>query len=174
MNEIQKTITSVQCSKAKDFEMTAEAFARSRFMVRSSEYGENVDEMEALQKIADGIKCRVEQSDSGISQAIDFDDNDRGNYLEVIEEGMSAPLTGGDNGIVTEPDGSTRQSNVPERLWGNPIEEYSKQGSEILEEIRMMLQDLFRTYIQELISDSRSELVNIARNYVVQELQKLS
>jgi hypothetical protein len=60
-------------------------------MLRSSEYGDNEEEIAALQNIAENIKCTVETSDGGVSLNIDFDNGDRGNYLEVVENGMPAP-----------------------------------------------------------------------------------
>jgi hypothetical protein len=135
-------------------------------MLRSSEYGDNDEEMKALEDIANGIKCRVESTEEGLSLAIDYEYEDPGDYLSVIEDGMSAPLTGGNNGIVTNPDGSTRQSEVPPELWGNPIEEYSEAGSEIKDEIHAMVSDLFASYVETLVSESRSEIAEIAKRHV--------
>lgn len=172
MSEIQNSVMLLQSERVKSFELTADAFARSRFMLRSSEYGDNEEEIAVLQNIAENIKCTVETSDGGVSLNIDFDNGDRGNYLEVVENGMPAPQTGGDNGVVTNPDGSTRLSEVPQQLWGNPIEEYSEQGSEILQEIKTMLTSLFKTYVEDVISDCRSEITKIAKEYVENELRK--
>lgn len=172
MSELQNNVMALQMDRVKNFEFAAEAFARSRFMLRTSEYGDNEEEVSALQDIAENIKCTVETSGDGVSLNIDFDSGDKGDYLEIIENGMPAPQTGGKGGVVTNPDGSTRLSEVPQQLWGNPIEEYSEQGSEILQEIKTMLTSLFKTYVEDVISDCRSEITKIAKEYVENELRK--
>lgn len=131
-------IIALIASKAQDYQSMAENFAKSRFLLASIEYGQNEDETRALEKIASGIKCKISQTESGITMDIDFDGNDAGNYLEIIESGMPAPVTGGAGGFVHNPDGSTETSKVPPELWGNPIPEFAKSGSDVLGEVKNM------------------------------------
>lgn len=170
-DELQQRFIETIAKKAKPFQPFAQNFAKQRFLLYSTEFATNAEETEALQKIADGIRCRVEKSGEGVSVEIDFDAGDRGNYLEVVEEGMDAPLTGGHSGIVTTPDGSTRPSNVPEQLWGTPIDVYAKSGSEVLDEVKVMLKDLFTNRMKELVTESKPELAMLAKDYIRQEIR---
>jgi len=132
-------IINLIAQRAKNYESMARNFAQSRFLLASIEYGQNEAETEALQKIAAGIQCKIVATDTGVSLDIDFDNNDSGNYLEIIEEGMLAPLAGGSGGFAHNPDGSVYRSNYPEHLWGTPLEDLSKPGSDTLDEVRKML-----------------------------------
>lgn len=149
----------------------AENFARSRFLLAAMEYGQNEDESSAQEKIASGIKCRIEQTESGLSLDIDYDDNDTGNYLNIIQNGMPAPVTGGAGGFVHNPDGSTETSKVPPELWGNVIPQFAKSGSDVLGEVRNMLSQLFADEVRAIVSDSKSEIAAIAKSYILQEMQ---
>ena len=169
-SNLQRDMCSLIASRAKEFQDFAESFARSRFLLHSTEFGQNNEETEALQNIAAGIKCEIVQSDSGVSLSIDFDDGDTGEYLDVVEHGMPPPLTGGRGGIVTNPDGSTYPSRVPKQLWGNPIDEYAKTGSDVLDEVKMMLKDLFTQRVKEITSECKPELTKLAKSYVTQEI----
>lgn len=170
--ELKAQVAALIANKAKDLVPLMEEFAKSRFLVAASEYGENEDELEALQKISDAIKCTVADTGSGVSLSIDYDDADHGNYLDIIQNGMGAPLTGGTNGVVREPDGGTRLSKVPEQLWGNPVEEYAKEGFDVIGEMKEMLQKLFADNIRDLVSQSKSEIAGLAKPVIVQELRK--
>lgn len=153
-------------SKAQSFQPLAESFAKSRFLLATIEYGQNEEETAALEKIAAGIKVAITQTSEGVSLNVDFDDNDAGNYLEIVQDGMPAPVTGGAGGFVHNPDGSVTTSNVPPALWGNLIPEFSKSGSETLEEVKTMLTSLFVDEIERLIQDSTSEIENMAKSYI--------
>lgn len=172
-DELNVAFREIVTKKMFPFEHFAQTFAQQRFLLYSTEFGTNTEETEALQQIAAAIRCNIEQSDGGVSIYIDFDAGDRGNYLEVVEEGMDAPLTGGHNGVVANPDGSTLPSNVPEHLWGNPIDSYAKSGSEVLEEVKMMLKDLFTARVREVVSESKPELAKMAKEYVAQEIHSI-
>lgn len=168
--ELKSGVCKLVSQKAASFRPFAENFAKQRFLLYGTEFGANAEETEALQQIAAGIRCDITQDDNSVSIDIDFDTGDRGNYLEVVEDGMDAPLTGGHNGIVTNPDGSTRPSRVPEQLWGNPIDAYAKSGSEVLDEVKMMLKDLFSNRIREIVSESKPEIARMAKPLVAQEV----
>lgn len=165
------TIISLIAAKAMGYKDMAESFAKSRFLLAATEYGENDEEMEALQKIADGIRCNIFATPSGVSLSVDYDDNDQGNYLEIIEQGMPAPYAGGDGGIVHNPDGTFKVSEVNPNFWGTRLDMLSKPGSDTLEEVNRMLGDLFRDEVQNIVSESRGEIAQAAKNYIVQELQ---
>ena len=171
--QYKEAVISLIAGKAQSFQPFAESFAKSRFLLYSVEFGQNEEEAAALQQIADGIQCRIASTDGGIDLTIDFDNGDRGEYLDVIEGGMDAPLTGGHGGIVTNPDGTTRPSLVPEPLWGNPIDEYAKAGSDVCEEVRMMLKDLFADRVREIVSECKPMIAQAARKEIVQEISRM-
>lgn len=171
-DQLQAQVSALIGNKAKGLEPMLKAFAQSRFLVAASEYGENEKELDALNMISEAIQCTVVSTGSGVSLEIDFDDGDKGNYLEIIQDGMSAPLTGGTNGTVRNPDGSVQRSAVPEQLWGNPIEEYAESGSDVLEDVKALLKDLFTSNVRDLVSQSRKEISSIAKDAVMQELRK--
>jgi hypothetical protein len=151
----------------------AESFAKSRFLLAAIEYGQNDAEMEALLKIADGIKCTIKPSATGVTLSVDYNDKDQGNYLEIIEEGMPAPYAGGDGGIVHNPDGTFEKSDVDPRLWGTRLDFLAKPGSDTLAEVNRMLADLFRDEVETIVSESRPEIAAIAKDYVMRELREV-
>lgn len=173
MVEMQDRIINLLAARAKSFEMPAEAFARSRIMLLSSEYGDNAEERAALQNIAEGIKCTVNASADGASLSIDYDSRDPGDYLSVVDGGLEAPQTGGNHGTVTMPDGSTRRSNVPPALWGNPIEEFAEPPSGVVEEIKMMLTDLFTEHLRLLIAENKSEIAKTVKAAIENEQHQI-
>lgn len=160
-------------SEAHKYQQMAENFAKSRFLLASIEYGQNEDEAQALEKIADGIKCTISSVSTGLTLDIDFDNNDAGHYLDVIQGGMGAPVTGGEGGFVHNPDGSTETSKVPPELWGNPIPEFAKQGSDVLGEVRMMLQQLFADEVRNIVQEQKPQIATLVKNYLVAELNSI-
>ena len=168
--DVNKVISLI-ANKAQGYQTMAQNFAKSRFLLAAIEYGQNEDETEALEKIADGIKCIITPTSAGVTLDVDFDDSDQGNYLEIIQHGMPAPVTGGAGGFVHNPDGSVETSEVPPSLWGNPIPEFAKTGSDVMEEVKTMLKQLFTDEVNNIVRDSREEIATIAKTYVEQELQ---
>ena len=167
MNEqIIKIITD----HIQDFTEFAQSFAKSRFAVLTTEFGSNQKELDALDYLASKIKCSIKETGSGVSLSVDYDEDYE--YFDVIQQGMEAPLTGGNNGVVTNPDGSTTHSNVPEQLWGTPIEEYAKEGEDVIGEIKMMLTDLFKERVQEAVSECRSQIADVAKAYIIKEVNQ--
>ena len=167
------SIINLVAQKAKAYEPIARNFAQSRFLLASIEYGQNEEEIDALQKIAEGIQCKISASETGVSQDIDFDDNDSGNYLEIIDQGMPAPLAGGSGGFAHNPDGSVYRSLYPEHLWGSPLEELSKPGSDTLDEVRKMLSQLFADEVRNIIAESKSDIAAIAKRGIVDEINSI-
>ena len=167
---INNKIIDVIKDSVQDFTILAQNFAKSRFLVLTTEFGQNQEELDALNHLADRIRCNINKTDSGVSLSIEYDDDYE--YLNVIQEGMDAPLTGGNNGIVTNPDGSTEQSKVPQTLWGTPLEQYAKEGEDVIGEIRTMLTDLFKDRVQEAVSESKQKITDIVKPYITNELQR--
>ena len=165
-------IVSVICDAAKEFEDFAISFAKSRFLIASIDNGfaENDDENIALQKIAEGIRCSVYQNGTSIALDIDYTKDD-GNYLELETNGQPAPYAGGSGGNVKFPDGHVEKSNVDPRFWGTRLDYLARPGSDVLQEVRMMLKDLFTQRIHEVIQEQRSEIIAAVKSEIVNEIK---
>lgn len=160
-------LADILAAKVESFQTTAVNFAKSRFLVCASEYGMNDKESEELMTIAESIRCTIQNEGDAFSLNIEYGDSP---YLNIIEHGMEAPLTGGDGGIAHNPDGSTYRSNVPVQFQGNPIESFAKQGEDVMGEVRMMLTDLFRNAILEAVSESKQEIADTYRSEIQNRL----
>lgn len=165
-SDMTAKLRTLVAAKSKGFKMIGEAFAKTRFMVAASEYGDNPDEQHALAQISDAFRCDVVETAEGVRLVFDTDNGDPGNYLNIIEEGMPPPLSGGNNGIVTLPDGSTRPSRVPEQLHGQPIEEYAEPASDVINELETMLGDLFADHVHNVIGESRNEIISYTQHVI--------
>ena len=97
----------------------------------------NEKEQAEYAKIAQSIQYEFGQD--GASVSLKESESDVSPFKEIIEEGMGTPYSGGQNGTVTEPDGSTHSSNVPSQLWGTPLPWYAKEANPISEGILTML-----------------------------------
>lgn len=162
-------IASIISEEVVSFELMATAFAKQRFLALSAEFNENEKEAAEIEKIADQIKCTITYSDNLFDLEIFFDDNS--NYFEIINEGMPAPVAGGDNGIAHNPDGSTYKSNVPEQLWGNVLDEYAENGIDIMGETKTMLKDLFYDRIMDAINNEKGKIAEAYKTQLISELQ---
>lgn len=160
-------IVSIIMPKISGWQMTAINFAKSRFLVAASEYGMNDKESAELMNIADGITIEIFQEGNSVGMNINYGQSP---YLDIIQNGMPAPLTGGDGGTAHNPDGSTYQSNVPVILQGQPIESFAKQGEDVMGEIGTMISDLFRQEIIACVDESHAELGEALKIYLVPQL----
>lgn len=142
-------------------------------MVAAIEYGDNEEEYDALERISNAFNCHVAQTEEGLRLTFDTDGGDKGNYLDVIEDGLPAPISGGNNGIITNPDGSMRRSLVPEQLQGTLLPWYEEPASNVMNELKIMLADLFRDYTENLVHDYRSEISDIMKRYAAEEIRNV-
>lgn len=170
--DFEVKLRSLIAERSRGFKTVGEAFAKTRFMVAASEYGDNPDEQHALAQISDAFRCDIVATSEGVRLMFDTDNNDPGNYLSIVEGGMPPPLSGGNNGIVTLPDGSTRRSRVPEQLQGQPIEEYAEPASDIMDELETMLGDLFADYVNNAVDESKSDIIAHVQNVISNSLRK--
>lgn len=152
------------------FETMATNFAKSRFLVLSTEFNDNEKEAAEIEKIADRVRCTIELDGSAFLLHINFEERS-GNYFEIMTEGMPAPLTGGEGGIAHNPDGTAYHSAVPPQFWGQPLEGFAETGVDIVGEIKMMLTDLFKNHIQEAVRNNKQEIAEIAKASILQDLQ---
>lgn len=129
---------------------------------------QNEKEQAEYAKIANGSKYTLVQSGSSI--ALSESEITNSFFQPVIEEGMGTPLSGGHGGFVTEPDGSTRTSNVPYPLRGTPLPQYAKAPNPVSEGVQTMLQSLFPSWANETVADSKADIVQIIKPEIIARL----
>jgi len=156
----------------KSFETVATSFAKSRFLALAVEFNTNEKEAEEISRIAEHVKCTINQDGSSFSLSTDFEEK-TGNYFEIMNEGMDAPTLGGEGGggIAKNPDGSTYRSNVPPQFWGQKVEALAEKGIDIVGEIKMMLTPLFREHIESAIQTAKPKITQFIKPYITQQLQ---
>ena len=166
-NEID--IAAIIAEEVRSFETTATEFAKTRFLALSAEFNGNDKEAAEIEKIADRVQCIITNNENSFDLEIKFNESSN-NYFEIISEGMPAPVSGGDDGIAHNPDGSTYHSKVPEQLCGTVLDEYAETGIDIVGEIKMMLKDLFYDRIMEAINNAKREIAEAYKQIIFTEL----
>lgn len=161
-------VTQVICEEegaSLGFEATE--LLRSRWAVAASA-AQNEKEAAEYEKIADNIKYVVVQNGASVSFVLKIAEHVP--FQEVIEEGMPAPLSGGNNGLVTEPNGDTHISNVPSQLWGTELTWYAKAPNPITEEANKMLATLAPDMIRAAVSACNGRITKEAASYFKSEI----
>lgn len=169
MNKID--VISPIMSKLSGYESQAEQIGRSRLMIYCMDIGANPEEQKEIERIANSFKYEVSNSGDEIEL--------RRMYLQspfedIIENGMPAPYTGGEGGLVHLPDGSTRPSNVPEQLWGYELPWYAKQRSSAFSEMDTMQRSLFSQAVKDAVHASRSEYAEQVRKNMTKMISGLN
>ena len=177
----QQDYIAIIKSKLSGFEQFAENFGKERFLVYKSEiqapdesgdaFEKEVEEMEA---ISDAFKCEVRVEENTFTLFFYFDERNPGGFLEIVDAGMPAPLAGGDQGTSHNPDGSTYQSKTPIQLWDKPVPGYAKPATGVINEIRIMLSDLFKTEMHEAIASGKQEILNLVKNYTAERIRTVT
>lgn len=167
----QSKINDIIFSHTKDFKPMFDNFIKSRLIQNTMLFQTNEKEIDALNEIISKTNCDISLSNEGISLSLNFDEKE--NWWKIINEGMSAPLTGGNGGVAHNPDGTTYISKVPEALQGKPIPQFAKHGIDIESEIETMIKDLFTNIVNEIISSNSEEIAEAVKPYIVQELNKV-
>ena len=177
----QQDYISIIKSKISGFEQFAENFGKERFLVYVSEIQAPAEEPEAFEKekdemeaIADAFKCEIQIDENTFTLFFRFDERNPGNFLEIVDAGMPAPLAGGDHGTSHNPDGSTYASPTPIQHWDDPVEGYAKPATGVINEIRTMLADLFRTELNEAISAGKQEILNLVKEYTAERIRNVA
>ena len=129
----------------------------------------NEEEQAECEKIAHSFKYEFVQSEGSV--VFREKKENVSPYEEILEKGMNAPLSGGDNGMVTEPDGTRRPSLVPPQLWGQELHEYAKDPDPSFNNIQIKLQDLVPAWINDVVEDSKPEIADLLKPEIVKQLQ---
>ena len=138
---------------------SATSLLRSRWAVAASA-AQNEKEAAEYAKISESYEYTLVQKGGSVSFAMK--EREVSPFEKIIEEGMPAPLSGGNAGTVTEPDGSTRPSLVPPQLQGQELPQYAKDPNPISEEAHTMLETLTTQWVEETVQDNQGEIAQEA------------
>lgn len=142
--------------------------ARSERSKEAGEYKDNAEEASATDaeisatKVIvsfDGKTVRLQLLTSGSM------------WDSVTTEGKGTALVGGSGGIVTEPDGSTRPSNVPSQLWGTTTVDDSAEPSSVWKEnFIMMAETILPSEVQEILASNKSSIAEAVKPQILSML----
>lgn len=164
-----QNMVDIIASRLSDYPIEAEQVGRTRFMVLCMDIGANPDEVAEIEKIANSFRYVFSKEGDEVQLSREVCQSP---YAEIIENGMSAPLTGGEGGLVHMPDGTTRRSNVPEQLWGHELPEYAKKGTGAFEEMDRMQRTLFPQAARDAAQASRSDFSVLAKKKMIEEIKQ--
>ncbi len=174
----QADFIKIIASKISGFKEFAEAFGKERFLVYKSEVhaseekGTAWDKEDAeMEAIADAFEAEITESDGQFSLFFHFDRRNPGGFLEIVDAGMPASLAGGDEGTSHNPDGTTYETPTPKPFWHDPVPGYAKPATGVINEIRTMLADLFRTEMNEAIESSKKEILQLVKEYTAERIK---
>lgn len=131
----------------------------------------NEKEQIELEKIGNSVQYTISNTNNSVCvQKKQFSDSP---FQDVIEQGLSGLLSGGHGGIVTEPDGSTRMSKVPDYLQGQDVDFlYGRPADPVSEGIDTINSEKIPEWLNEEFNDSKSEIANrIIKPEIIKELQ---
>ena len=104
-----------------------------------------------VEKIRDkGMSYDVKSEGSTIS--ISENEQEVSPFMSVLENGMDAPLAGGDNGTSHNPDGSTYPSPTPKGLWNIPVEAYAKEPHPVTQDAHAIIEDTAPEQMQGIMA----------------------
>ena len=168
----QQDFINIIAGKISGFEEFAKNFGQQRFLVYKSaihapdEGADAIAKEDAeMEKIASAFRCEVQQEGGKFTLFFYFDESGSP-FIPVVDAGMPAPLAGGNHGISTNPDGSTYASPTPVNRWYEPVPGYAKPATGVFNEIKIMLADLFRNEMEEVIAESKQEMLALVKAYV--------
>lgn len=115
----------------------------------------NDNEFAIIDSLANSVQCVLDTAGSTVSCSIDYDNS---HVIETVEAGTGALYAGGDNGTVTELDGSTRDTNVPENFWGTRVSWLERSGQPITENIETRLHTLVPSAVSEALESSSDSI----------------
>lgn len=186
---VKNDIVAIVSSRLNEFIPFAENVGRSRFLIYKSEVHASGEDGLAHEKedaemeaIAEAFRCEIKNEGNQFSLYFYMEEHNNGGFLQIVDAGMPPPLVGGDGGTAHNPDGSTYQSSAPLAAYGLPLDgsttfgrttlpDYSKVGTGVINEIRTMLQTLFRSFFVETIENAKQLITDAVKVQVVTELK---
>ena len=156
MNNLAESIALLVFLKGKaELEQFALSLLASRFGVAAS-MARNPEEVAEIQKMANAVKYVVEQDGTAIRFILKHENEYP--YLEVIEKGLHGLHSGGNHGLVTEPNGDTHISDVPVQLQGTSLPWLDKEPEPITEEANKILESTAPEMIEDIVQSSEEEI----------------
>lgn len=125
-------------------------------------FTDNAEEMAATNAFFDSLVPTASVSDGMVRFSIP-DSNDQ--WGNTIEEGTS-PVSGGQGGSVTHPDGHQEPSRVPIQLQGTPLPWLSAAGVTWKDNVIKQAQTLIPEAISSVISEYSEEISKSVRPYI--------
>lgn len=151
----------------KQLELFYTNLAKTEMTKIAGEYSDNSLEASATKQAVDAVKAVVTFDGSSASLSFEFPDSE---WMGVIESGKGDAVLGGNNGTVTNPDGSTHPSNVPPSLWGTPFPS-AEPASNIMENVETMAQSLFPADVESVINANQDAIAKLAEPEILKMLQ---
>lgn len=167
---LNSDIVNIVESKLSEYDTEAEQVGRSRFMILCMDIGANPEEAAEIEKIANSFRYTIIKEGDELQLSREVCQSP---YAEIIENGMPAPYTGGEGGIVHMPDGTTRSSKVPVQLWGHELPEYAKAGTAAFEEMDLMQKTLFPQAVRDAVQSSKQEYSEIVKQEILKRLTEI-
>ena len=163
-------VVNIAAAKLSGYTSEAEQIGKSRFKILCMDIGANEDEIAEIERIANSFRYIFQQSNDGVELHREVMQSP---YSEIIENGMSAPYTGGEGGLVHMPDGTTHTSLVPPQLWGYEIPDYAKPGTEAFSEMDKLQRTLFPQAVRDAVSASKREYAQLAKEEMIRRFSQV-
>ena len=133
---------------------------RSERMKESDEYSDNPEESAQMQEEIDATDIRFEVSGTQVMAEIVTSGSA---YDKISTEGKEISYSGGQNGIVTYPDGHKEPSKVPVSLQGQPVPD-SEEPKSVWKEnaikiIKSLLPGQIRDYLQAKLGERIAPII---------------
>lgn len=130
-------------------------------------YTDNAEELSATNAFFDSLVPEASIQGESIVLSLPDVSNEWG---ETMETGTN-PVAGGQNGMVTHPDGHQEPSRVPPALWGTPLPWLQTAASTWRENVTAQAQTLIPETIREVISGYSGELGEVVKEWASEMLQ---
>ena len=115
------------------------------------------------------FECSVKSNGSILSFSLNLNES----YLIKYLQNHGTPVSGGDNGIAHNVDGTTYQSNVPEQLQGTPLYMYELPEIDGEDEAKQLVQIMAPDATENAIAKKHDEIGKAIMPYVEQEISEI-
>lgn len=142
--------------------------ARSERSKEAGEYKDNAEEAAATDEEISATQVTVSFDGKKVKLSLETSGS---MWDSVTTGGKGIAMIGGQGGTVTEPDGSTRMSNVPPQLWGTrPVDDSAEPASLWKENFMKMAESLLPGLVQDIIASSKAMIADAIKPQIVAAL----
>jgi hypothetical protein len=133
----------------------------------------NEKEQAEFEKIGTSLRYTITAEGSSVS--VRQEQLTESPFQSVIEQGLSGLVSGGHDGFVTEPDGTTRESNVNPNLRGQSVDFlYARPADPVSDGINTINGQKIPEWAQEEFNSSKGEITSdIIRPMIIEKLQSI-